>query len=205
MAGLLDANRQPAPAPTAMAPQAEQQAPQGQGPSASAGAGAETLNDPVLKQIEQGIEDSVPPELKEKYQTIVVAGMNVLFSKETSQLMDQQLDASDDVVANVSEGIAKLMVILYNESKQQMDIPAGMLAAITLMCQGLEYWEQAKGGEVTPELAAECTKATTMATLKKFGITEDQVSQVIAAGQQQQGAAAPTGAPAAAQPQMGGM
>lgn len=159
-------------------------------------AGTGSLEDPVLKQIEQGIEQSVPPELKQMYTSIVVAGMNVMFSKETSELMDQQFAQSDDVVANVAEGISKLIVMVFNESGQDIKdfAPAAGLAAISLMCQALEYWEATTGGQVTPELAAEATKATMMATLERFGITQDQVGQVIAAGQQQGVQQAPQGA-----------
>lgn len=189
MAGLLDPNKSAA-APMA-APQPDAQSAQGQ-----QGAGAETLDDPILKQIETGIAQQVPADVKKMYDSIVLAGMKVMFSKETSDLMEQQLSASDDVVTNVSDGVAKLIMIVYNQSGQQVDqfAPAAGLAAITLMCQALDYWEQAMGGEVTEELAAQATQATMQKVLESFGITQDQVGQVIAAGEQ-------AGAQGGAQPQ----
>lgn len=174
MAGLLNATAQP---------QGQQQNP----------AGAQTLDDPTLKKIEQGVEQSVPEEIKDQYLSTVIAGMNVMFSKETSNLMDEQLAASDDVVANVAEGISKLMVIIFNESKQSIEqyLPAAGPAAISLMCQALEYWEAVKGGQVTDEIAAKATEATMMAFLEKFNMSRDKVGQVIAAGQKQGGAQQP--------------
>ncbi len=182
MAGLLTptAAQQPQQADPAQ-PQDASAPPQG-----NQDASAASLNDPMLKQIEDGIEQAVPPEMKSMYQSIVVAGMNVMFSKETSNLMDQQLAVSDDVVANVSDGIAKLMMIIYNEAKQPADkfVPAAGLASLTLMCQFLDYAEQAKGVKLDETMIADCTKATTQKVLEKFGIKQDQVNQVIAAGQQ---------------------
>jgi hypothetical protein len=190
MAGLLNPNSQQAPEPAAPAQGAPSQG------------GAETLNDPVLQQIEQGIEDKVPAEMKDAYLAIVVAGMQIMFSKETSKLVDQSLDMPGDLMANVAQGISKLMILIYNESKKNggegMEVRMSVPAAITLMCQALDYVESTRGTKVTPEMAAECTKQTMTATLKAFGITEDQVNQTIQAGQQQGGGAAPADAGAEA-------
>lgn len=205
MAGLLN----PAAQPQAAAMPADQGSAQGV-PSQG---GADTLNDPILKQIEQGIEEKIPPEMKDAYLSIVVSGMQVMFSKETSKLLEQSLSMSGDTVSNIATGISKLMILIYNEAAKTektdpatgkktggMDVRMAVPGALTLMCQALDYWESTKGGEVTPELAAACTKQTTMMTLKAFGITEDQVGKTIAAGQQ--GGAAPADAdPGAAPPQ----
>lgn len=196
MAGLL--NSTPQGAAPAQPPVASTPAPAGAAPqeiTSADQAGAQSLDDPLLKQAEQGIEQSVPPEHRSMYESIVVAGMNVMFSPDTASLMEQQLALPGDLGANVADGVSKLIMIVFNESKQQADAfaPAAVLAAVTLMCQALDYAEQAHGAQVTPELLAQTTKATQMKVLKSFGVTEDQVNQVVAAGQQQD-----AGAPAAA-------
>lgn len=196
MAGLLNPNQ------TAPAPQA------GQKPQTGGDASAASLNDPVLKQIEQGIEDSIPPEMKDAYLSIVVAGMQIMFSKETSDLLEKTLAMPGDPVTNIAQGVPKLLILVYNESRKGipdgqdggMDVRMAVPAAITLLCQALDYWEATKGGEVTPELAAQATKETMKATLKAFGITEDQINKTIQAGQQAaaqggQAARPPAGAP----------
>lgn len=185
MAGLLTAkSNAPAPAP------AKQSAAFSIDPQTAAT--GDNLQDPILQQIEQGVEDSVPPEMKATYQGAMVAGMTIMFSKETSNLLTEQLARGGDIVQNVAEGIAGLIALVYNEGKlTEKDIPALCMAAIPLMCQALDYASATGAVEVTEELVAECTKATTMATMEKFGITRDQVGQVIAAGQQQGGAAPP--------------
>lgn len=176
-----------------------------QPPQSSEDVSAASLSDPILKQIEQGIEDKIPPEMKDAYLRIVVAGMQIMFSKETSQLLDKTLEMPGDPVSNISQGVAKLLVLVYNESKKSpdqegMDVRMAVPAAIALGCQALDYAEHTKGLKMTPEMAAQMTKETMSATLKAFGITDDQVNQTIQAGQQQ-GGAQDQGAPPAAVPQ----
>lgn len=182
MAGLLNSSP------------AGQAAPQGNAAPASS-APDQQIDDPLLQQIEQGIEQQVPPEMKQMYESIVLAGMKVMFSKDTASLMDQQLDASGDMVANIADGISMLIMIVFNEAQQPPEqfIPAAGLASITLMCHALDYAEQTRGLKVDEQFVADCTKATTMKVLERFGITQDQVGQVIAAGQQQGGAQPPQG------------
>lgn len=189
MAGLLDAQQQQ---PDASA--------QGQQAAQPQGAGADQqVNDPILKQIESNIDQQVPPEYKQMYESIVLAGMEVMFSKDTNGLLEQALQQSGNIVDNVSTGISQLIMVIFNQAKQDPNqfIPAAGLASITLMCHALDYWEGTGGGQVTEDLVAQCTKATTAKVLKNFGISQGQVDQTVAAGQQQGGAQPQAGAPAA--------
>lgn len=203
MAGLLGSTKQPVPAPAAAQEPDGAAAPQEI--TSADQAGAASLDDPLLKQAEQGIEQAVPPEHRKMYESIVVAGMNVMFSQQTAHLMEQQLQQGGDLAKNVAEGVAKLIMIVFNESKQQADAfaPAAVLAALTLLYQALDYAEQAHGAQVNPEMLAQATKQAQMLVLKSFGITEDQVNKVAAAGMQQGGAAPAAGTAAPAQPPMG--
>lgn len=197
MAGLLNSTKQPAAAPQPGQPPTDQQQGAGmpQGEITSADQAADNLDDPLLKQAEQQIDAAVPQEHRAMYDSIVVAGMNVMFSKQTSQLIEQQLAEGGDLANNVSDGVAKLVMIVFNESGQSADqfAPAAALACVPLLCQALDYAEQVHGAQVTPEVIAQCTKQTQIKVLKSFGITEDQLNQVAAAGAQQGGGAAPAG------------
>jgi hypothetical protein len=183
MAGLLDAKQGQ---PQMMA----QEQPMPEDPDQAAPAQAQPggdLQDPILKQIEKGIEAAVPKELKSAYLRIITSGMKIMFSKETSKFMDERLEKSGDIVQAVSEGIADMLVLIYNESKRTMSIPAAMLAAFTLMAQALDFAEKTGKAEVTPELIDQCTEATWQAVTAKFGISKEQVDQVIAQSQGGQG------------------
>jgi hypothetical protein len=151
-------------------------------------AAGNTLVDPILQQIEKGIDAAVPPELKKPYMQIVTAGMKVMFDKKTSKYIEQRINEADDIPAGVASGIADLLLLLYNESKRTMSIPAAMLAAFSLMAQALDYAEKTGKLDVTPELVDKCTEATWQAVTTKFGITKDKIDAVVAQSQSQQGA-----------------
>lgn len=199
MAGLLNSTKQPAPAAPGAQP-APAAPPDGQAPGTP---GDNKIDDPILQQAEQSIEASVPEEHRAMYESIVLAGMKVMFSKGTASLIEQQLDEGGDLASNVSDGVAKLIMIVFNESKQSVDqfAPASVLAAVTLLCHAFDYAEQSRGTEVTPEILANATKQVQMKVLKSYGISEDQVNQVAAGGMQQGGAAPDAGQPPA-QPSM---
>lgn len=174
MAGLLNAEQEQSQEPEMLE---EKVAPE----SAKSEQG---MQDPALKQIEQGIEAAVPKELKKAYMQVLVAGMKVMFSQNTSKFMEQRLANAQDPVQAVSTGIADLLMLIYNESKRTMSIPAAMLAAFSLMAQALDYAEKIGAIQVTPELIEQCTEATWQAATAKFGITKDKIDQVIAQSQQ---------------------
>lgn len=192
MAGLLSSTQKPAAAqPPAAGQPMGAGAPQGE--ITSADQASENLDDPLLKQAEQEIDANVPQEHRAMYESIVVAGMNVMFSPETADLIEQQLAEGGDLANNVSDGVAKLIMIVFNETGQDPNkfAPASVLAAVVLMCQALDYAEQAHGAQITPEVIGACTKQTQIKVIKSFGITEEQLNQVAAAGMQQQGAGQP--------------
>lgn len=198
MAGLLSSTQKPAPAPQPGQADAAQPMAAGapQGEITSADQAAEGLDDPLLKQAEQQIDASVPDEHRKMYESIVVAGMNVMFSPQTAQLIEQQLAEGGDLANNVSDGVAKLIMIVFNESGQDINqfAPAAVLAAVVLMTQALDYAQEAHGAQITPEVVGACTKQTQIKVCKTFGITEEQINQVAQAGMQQQGGQPPVGA-----------
>jgi hypothetical protein len=168
---------------------------------------APALTDPILKQIETGIEAKVPPQLRSMYKSIVVAGMAIMFSAKTHNLMKKRLAASNDIVSNVSTGIANMIAGISNEvihklppGQQQAFLPAAVLASLTLMCQMLNYSEKTGGQTITPQIAEGCVQAVTRAVLQKFGVGQQQIQQAVQQGKQRQGSGAQSAAPAASTP-----
>ena len=156
-------------------------------PAQKAAPGAsQDLTNPILEQIQDGIEAAVPKELKRDYLAIVVSGMTIMFSKETSKFMDERLAQSQDTPTAVASGIADLMLLIYNESKKTMSIPAGMLASFSLMCEALDYGSKIGKIEIDQEIVTACTDATWKAVTEKFGMSQEKINQVIAQGQQGQ-------------------
>ena len=172
---------------------------------------APALTDPILKQIEAGVEAKVPPQLKSMYTSVVVAGMAIMFSAKTHHLVQKRLASSNDIAGNVSTGISNMIAGISNEvihklppDQKQSFLPAAVLASLTLMCQLLNYSEKTGGPTVTPAIAEGCAQATTRAVLQKFGIGQQQIQQAVQQGKQQQGGASAQAAAPTAPPQ-GGM
>lgn len=195
MAGLISGAMAPTPAAAPAAPQAPAAAP----PSNP----ASKLQNPLLQQVESGIEAKVSPQAKQMYLSIVVATMKLAFDASTHPMLIKGLKSSPDMVKNVSLICAGMVGMVYKQSKQKPEafVPGAVLASITLMCQILQFAEQSKMIQLTPDVVAHCTAATTNAVLAKFGIDKAKVRQAVDSGKAQQAAQAPAGA---AQP-AGGM
>lgn len=164
-------------------------------PAAPATGAAPELADPILKQIEQGIEAQVKPELKPLYQSITTAAMSVMFGKDTHGLMQKRLQSDPDLTKSVSSAVADLIASIYNKigarlppADKQKFLPAACLASVTMMCQMLDYAEKTGGAQVTEDMAAKCSQMTTSAVLQKFGVGPDKVKKAVEMAQAQQGA-----------------
>jgi len=121
---------------------------------------------------------AIPPSLKDAYLRIVAAGMKVMFSDKTRGLMQQQLEASPDMVKNLSDGIAGLMAILYKQSKgmpKQLIIPA----ALELLAHAIELVTKTKIASLTPEQIGQAIQATVNAVLAKFGMSPEQAQAAL--------------------------
>jgi predicted nuclease of predicted toxin-antitoxin system len=67
-------------------------------------------------------------------------------------------------------------------------LAAAPAASVAIMCQVLDMAEQALKIQMTPDLIAKTTQATTTKVLTKLHVSQDQIQQAIAAGNQQKGA-----------------
>lgn len=158
------------------------------------GAAQQGVSDPILQKIQSGIDSKVTPQLKKQYLAITVAGMKVILSPQFNQRILQKLKTSQNLIADVSAGVANIIATIYNEvgknmapQDKQIFVAASGPASTALMCQLLDIAEKAVGAKVDAGMAAQCAQATVMATMQKFGIDQAKMQQAVAAGQQKQG------------------
>ena len=152
----------------------------------------------LLMNVEQAAASKVPPEQKERFEKIVLAGMKIMYSPETSEMMQSQLKKAGNPAENAGEGAAKLFGILMHESKNTMPMPAAIPAMQVLLCEGLDFMEQAGMIEVTNDTIAEATKAMMGYILQMIGIKKEQMDKYMQAGMD--ASDAKSGAQGAAQP-----
>ena len=136
---------------------------------------------PLLIKTERAIQEKLKPQSVSAFQRIVTAGLKVMYSPQTRQMLARQLMSGGDPATVAGEGAAKLMGILISQSKGSMlqpaILPAVMPAATVLLCEGLDFMEKAGKAQVTPDLLAEATHTMGTALLQVLGATPERIAQ----------------------------
>ncbi len=144
------------------------------------------------EKVQEGI--NVPPQLQDAYQRVVLAGMKVLFSKDTNSMVQEELAKPGPMGQKLGQGIAGLMLLLFQQSNKTMPpqllIPAGSY----LLAQAADYAKKT-GQPVTNMDVAQGMEVMVDTLFSKFGVDPEKVMNAAGGAQQQQPAA-----PAAAQP-----
>ena len=121
---------------------------------------------------------------------IVLAGKKVMFSKQSHQMMLKELEGPGTIAQKLGQGVAGLMALLWQESKQslppQLLIPAGMV----LVAVAGDFLRQA-GEPVTDQDIGGGIEALVTALLQATGVDPDRVAEM---GGKSGGADAITGA-----------
>lgn len=118
----------------------------------------ESVQDPMLKRLVQGVEAKLNPDMKRNYEAIVVSGMKLMFSPGTHQEMVEYLkniQSPEDVPKIVSHGIVKVLSIIQNQSQQDGPLPAAGPACLTLMAMAMEFVEKQNQIDVSKEMVDE--------------------------------------------------
>ena len=164
---------------------------------------AQTIKDPILQKIRDGVEEKIPPELKKDYQAVMVAGMKLMFDQSTHGFMvkavQQIAQSGEKIPQMMAHAIVKLVSIIHNESKGRASIPALMAASIVFMCYAYEFMETTYKTPVTKDLVAQTSKLIVGALFKLFQIDAAKMKEAVQRGMPPPGATA-VGQPAAAGP-----
>jgi hypothetical protein len=141
---------------------------------------SETIQDPVLDKIVTGIEQQLDPKMKIGYQQIVTAGMKVLFSDQTHQMVLQRLQkasGANGIPQAAVAGTIQLLGVLIKSAGKNFPYPAAIPAMTTLLCYVLSFAEQATGFKATPDLVAQAVRSLVQGILKTFKISPQQLAQ----------------------------
>lgn len=141
---------------------------------------------PELAQIKAKVGEmakGLPKPLQQSYDSIVHAGMKLMWSDETGKLMDEYLQSiqnPQDVPNRVAHLIIKGLSIIIQQANIPADLgdpfyAASMLAGKYLMCDALEYVEAQKGIEIDNPIIDQTTKELTSGLFKLYGIDEGKM------------------------------
>lgn len=143
-------------------------------------AGVPDPKDPLLDAMVDQMEEALPASQKRAYQAIVVAGMKVMFSKETSGLLDQVLEkGGENMPQAIVKGVLQLLATIYKQSGQKMSVGMAIPAGITLMCYALDYAKKTRGMSISKPMLAEMIKLLTQDGLKMLGMDENTFAKGI--------------------------
>jgi len=112
---------------------------------------------------------------------IVLAGKKTMFSESSHKMFLEQLDGPGTVAQKLGQGVAGLMGLLWQESKQslppQLLIPAGMV----LVAVAADFLRQG-GMDVTDEDVAGGIEALVTALLQAGGVDPEKMAEIGARG-----------------------
>ena len=136
---------------------------------------------PLLQQTQAAILKKADPRLVPVINKLVSAGKTVMYSKQTRGMMIKQLGTGDDPEL-IGSGIAKLIGILYNQSKKTAPLQALIPAAVLLLVEGLDFLEKAGTVQISNDFLAECTMAMGSSVAQMFGATPEQLQGMVNKG-----------------------
>jgi hypothetical protein len=135
--------------------------------------GDELTTDSVKKNI------NMPPELQEAYERVVIAGMKVMFSKESHRAMLAEIQRGGPVAERLGKGISGLVLMLFQESNKTMPpeviIPAGM----ELLMRAVDFLKDSGLEKVNNKDVGDAMEIMITTILKTFGIGPEQMQQML--------------------------
>lgn len=153
----------------------------------------------LLQSLKAALIEKVDPRLRKVVAKIVEQGERVMYSEQTRDMSVEQLRGATDP-ESVGAAVAKLSVLLLNQSKNTIPMPALVPATQLLLVEALSFLEEAGTVQITPDFLAECTEATMSAFLQALGATPEMLQGMVA----KNGGGEPAAPAQPAQPPAGG-
>lgn len=151
------------------------------------------LTNPLLVKTAQQTMSRVPQQLQGALKNAVTAGNKVMYSDQSRHLMmDQMKQNNGDIPTNIGEGVAKLISLLFADSKGKLPLRVLIPAGIILVCQAIEFVNDAGSVEITPDVLNQATMEFSSSFLQLLGVTPDKLQQILSS-QGQQAQPAPNG------------
>lgn len=132
----------------------------------------------LLQKTQAAVLQKANPKLAPVIKKVVEAGKKVMYSKESRDLFIQQVKGGTDP-ESIGAAVAKLMGILSNQSKGTIPPEVLVPAATLLMCEGLQFMEEAGLVEITPDFLAAVTKAMGSAVLQLLGVSPEKLTGLL--------------------------
>ena len=124
-------------------------------------------------------EMNIPPELQNAYERVVVAGMKVMFSKETNKYVLKALESEGSNAQKLGTGVAELMLMLFTQSNKTMPPQVLIPAGTELVVQAADFVKQSGLMDVTNQDIGDGIQVMISIVLKAFGADPQKLFQKI--------------------------
>lgn len=128
------------------------------------------------------VVEAIPPALRDAFERVILAGMKVMYSPETEDLVAQTLEGDGEMWKKIGEGVAGLMMLLDKQSGKGIPQDVMIPAAIELVNEAASHL-QTIGQNVTPEDIKTATQYVVVLLAKKFGANDQQIMGMFAGKQ----------------------
>lgn len=133
--------------------------------------------DLTLESVKKNIK--VPPELQNAYERTVIAGMKMMFSKESHGYMLKELQKPGDLGDKLGKNIAGLMLLMFKESNKTMPPQVIIPAGLELLMQAADFLKNTKMGEPTNEELGRAMQVMITTVMQGFGLKPEQFAQAL--------------------------
>lgn len=134
-------------------------------------------------QLDPRTSMEVPEDMQEPLERIVMAGKKVMFSEETADMVQEALGGDAPIEQKLSEAIAGLMGLLWQQSNQTMPPQLIVPAAMILLAEAVSFLQEA-GEDITPQQYGEAIELTVSRVLEMFGVDEQMLQQELGSGEE---------------------
>ncbi len=136
---------------------------------------------PAPKYKSRAVE-ALPPAMHDAFERVVLAGMKGMYSKQSSELLEQELSAKGEMWQKLATAITGLMMILDRQSGKGIPVQVVIPAAIELLYEAAEFIRKTKRAEISDEDMKDATQYLGGLLAKKYGANDEQISGMFGGG-----------------------
>ena len=134
-------------------------------------------DDLSVETIKENIK--MPPELQEAYERVVIAGMKVMFSKESHKLMLDEIQKEGPIGQKLGMGIAGLMLLLVKESNNTIPPEVIIPAGVNLLSRAADFIRKSEIEKITNADIGDAMEVMISTILQKFGVEPEQMAEML--------------------------
>jgi hypothetical protein len=183
----------------------DQQVPEQESPPEDAAEGSEEPGEITPQAMRAKM--TLPPQLKDAYERVVLAGMKIMFDPSTHQMAMKTLAGDGPIDERLAKGIAALMGTLIKESNGTMPPPVVIPAGIELIAAAGDFLKKS-GEQITDDDIAGAMADFVQIIFQQGGAKKPEdmramLASAVAGGKAPQGPSPAAGPQAPAEPPQG--